>query len=174
MVDTIRTLTALATLLADNKSGQISPQDVRDLMVSLAQIVKESGGTEMTLGAVADNQYLRRSGTTVTGKDAARSKVSTYVGDGTLSQAITGVGFSPVYVRIWEQETVAQEISVVEATKNMIDDDGPASVLINATSVRVELNKIIAFGADGFTVDDAGVDAHPNKLNQIYNYLAIE
>ena len=173
MVDTVRTLTALATLLADNKSGQISPQDVRDLMVSLAQIFKESGGTEMTLGAVADNEYLRRSGTTVVGKDAARIKVSTYVGDGTLSKAITGVGFSPAYVRIWEHEVTAQNIEVVEATKNMIDDDGPASIVVKAASVRVELNKIIAFGTDGFTVDDDGIDAHPNKLNQIYNYMVI-
>ena len=36
MTDTVRTLTALQTLLADNTGGAISPQDLRDMMVSLA------------------------------------------------------------------------------------------------------------------------------------------
>jgi hypothetical protein len=35
VVDTIRTLGALQTILADNGSGQISAQDVRDLLVSV-------------------------------------------------------------------------------------------------------------------------------------------
>lgn len=34
MVDTIRTMAALQALLADNTSGDISPQDVRDFLVS--------------------------------------------------------------------------------------------------------------------------------------------
>ena len=34
MADTIRNLTALQTLLADNNTGLISPQDIRDLLVS--------------------------------------------------------------------------------------------------------------------------------------------
>lgn len=36
MADTQRTKSALATLLADNTSGDISPQDLRDLMESMA------------------------------------------------------------------------------------------------------------------------------------------
>lgn len=35
MPDTIRTLSALQTLLADNTAGDISPQDVRDMLVSV-------------------------------------------------------------------------------------------------------------------------------------------
>jgi hypothetical protein len=35
MVDTVRTLTALQTLLGDNLTGAISPQDLRDMLVSL-------------------------------------------------------------------------------------------------------------------------------------------
>lgn len=34
MVDTVRTITALQTLLADNTEGNISAQDIRDLLVS--------------------------------------------------------------------------------------------------------------------------------------------
>lgn len=36
MADTIRSIAALQTLLADNNSGDISPQDLRDMLVSLA------------------------------------------------------------------------------------------------------------------------------------------
>ncbi len=36
MVDTVRTLAALQTLLADNAAGDISPQDLRDMLVSQA------------------------------------------------------------------------------------------------------------------------------------------
>lgn len=36
MVDTVRTISALQTLLANNSTGEISPQDLRDMLVSLA------------------------------------------------------------------------------------------------------------------------------------------
>ena len=35
MADTKRTLAALQTILADNTDGDISPQDIRDLLVSV-------------------------------------------------------------------------------------------------------------------------------------------
>lgn len=35
MVDTVRTKAALQTLLADNTTGDISPQDLRDMLVSI-------------------------------------------------------------------------------------------------------------------------------------------
>lgn len=40
MVDTVRTITALQALLADNTSRDISPQDIRDMLVSLASRVE--------------------------------------------------------------------------------------------------------------------------------------
>ncbi|RYX78561.1 hypothetical protein EON76_05375 [bacterium] len=36
MVDTVRTISALKALLADNAAGDISPQDLRDVLVSVA------------------------------------------------------------------------------------------------------------------------------------------
>ena len=36
MVDTVRSLAAVVALLADNSAGDISPQDVRDMLVSLS------------------------------------------------------------------------------------------------------------------------------------------
>ena len=38
MADTLRTIAALQTLLADNTSGNISPQDLRDMLVSLGDM----------------------------------------------------------------------------------------------------------------------------------------
>ena len=48
MVDTARSLAALLVLLADNVSQDISPQDVRDLLVSLTQA---HGGLAITTPA---------------------------------------------------------------------------------------------------------------------------
>ncbi len=47
MADTVRTLAELQALLADNTSGQISPQDLRDLMVTTYTIAP---GTEALPG----------------------------------------------------------------------------------------------------------------------------
>ncbi len=41
MADTIRTISALQTILADNATGDISPQDVRDMLVSLANAYQQ-------------------------------------------------------------------------------------------------------------------------------------
>jgi hypothetical protein len=54
MSDTQRTLTALQTLLADNTVGAISPQDLRDLLVSAlggyTNISLQDGATPQTIG----------------------------------------------------------------------------------------------------------------------------
>lgn len=51
MADTIRTIASLQSLLADNTTGEISPQDLRDMLVSLSNIYQESyttGWEDMT------------------------------------------------------------------------------------------------------------------------------
>lgn len=55
MPDTLRTLSALQTLLADNTAGDISPQDVRDMLVSTYQLdysadVAVTGAVTATIG----------------------------------------------------------------------------------------------------------------------------
>lgn len=52
MPDTVRTLSALQTLLADNTAGDISPQDVRDMLVSTYQL-DYSADTSITGTATA-------------------------------------------------------------------------------------------------------------------------
>ena len=53
MVDTIRSISALQALLADNTSGDISPQDIRDMLVSLS--------ANTGWGAYNDTQYTEGS-----------------------------------------------------------------------------------------------------------------
>lgn len=50
MADTIRTLTALLALLADNTTGDISPQDIRDMLVSVHGVY---GGIYIADGSTA-------------------------------------------------------------------------------------------------------------------------
>lgn len=59
MVDTIRTLTALTTNLPDNTSGLILPQNIRDLLVSLAGgLVNGATATSGSSLTFATNQNL--------------------------------------------------------------------------------------------------------------------
>ncbi len=99
-----------------------------------------------------------------------------YTGDGTLSQAITGIGFTPAYVKIWNKETAPNiVVKIFETTKEILDDHA------NKMSIRQDdvvsgapetaVNAIISFDPDGFTVDDRGVDADPNTDGKTYNYI---
>lgn len=107
---------------------------------------------------------------------AARIKTGSYTGDGATSLAITGLGFAPKYVKIWLRQTVDTTVSsIFETTDTIVDDNaaGGAHAHKGAGGHQFNANQIIALGTDGFTVDDAGIDADPNKLNQVYNYLAM-
>ncbi len=45
MVDTVRTEAELLSLFADNSTGAISPQDLRDFVVSIGALISEKGVT---------------------------------------------------------------------------------------------------------------------------------
>ncbi len=110
------------------------------------------------------------------GDAAASIKTGSYTGDGATSQGITGVGFLPKYVKTWVREVTAGNSMVsYETTSDIIDDNAAGlTVRIGVSGTHsVQTNRIISLDADGFTVDDAGADSHPNQNSQIYNYLAI-
>ena len=109
----------------------------------------------------------------------ASMATGTYTGDGSTSQAITGVGFTVKMVYITEREVSsadAESKSVVWTSDVIVDDEG-SGMAINIDKgggvTETRTNAIIALGADGFTVDDAGGDGHPNRNAQVYNYWAI-
>jgi hypothetical protein len=71
MADTARTLTEILTLMADNTTGAISPQDIRDMIVSIAAANGRLsiGSSAATTIAVAGT-YYKAAGTTTPGGDS--------------------------------------------------------------------------------------------------------
>jgi len=104
----------------------------------------------------------------------ARIKYGTYTGDGAVSQAITGVGFAPQIVII-TLDGAGADSGVWFCTKQMAADECQEMISAGAATASIDkvADHIIALGTDGFTVDDGGADAHPNKNTQVYDYLAI-
>jgi len=105
-------------------------------------------------------------------KPISRIETGTYTGDGTTAQAITGVGFRPMYVVVWPHETTATQVGHSYKSDTMeaalcVDVD------LYGNTWKGASDRIISLDADGFTVDDAGADQHPNKLNQLYDYMAL-
>jgi hypothetical protein len=99
----------------------------------------------------------------------SQTVAGTYTGDGTTSQAITGLGFTPKYVRIWPVPTSGGATIVFEKT----DDMGVYAFYDDPDQYTSAADMIISLDADGFTVDDNAADANPNKNDQAYCYLAI-
>lgn len=100
-----------------------------------------------------------------------RIKTGTYTGDGTTSQAITGVGFQPKMLWIYEHHTVE---ATNPATVFMHDLFVEAGVYVFAGgNWYTRDDKILSLEPDGFTVSDEAGDAPPNKLNAVYDYLAL-
>lgn len=100
-------------------------------------------------------------------KLAADAKVSTgtYNGDGTVSQAIAGIGFQPRGVIIVGYDSngfMFLKTDTMPATGSWFN---------NSASTGTSTNGIIALGADGFTVDDNGIDVDPNKNGRTYYYM---
>ena len=102
------------------------------------------------------------------------SDTGTYTGDGELSQGITGIGFAPKYVKVWWRQTSATATYSYETTDTMVDDNASGMAFsdrgVPAGGMATYINAIISLDADGFTVDDAGGDEHPNKNTEVYNY----
>jgi len=100
-----------------------------------------------------------------------RIKLGTYTGDGSSAQAITGVGFTPKYVLIAEQETVTgTEIGLISKNDQLAGDGAFWDV---GSETKFYVNMIESIDSDGFTVNDYGVDIRPNKNGQVYTYLAL-
>lgn len=106
-----------------------------------------------------------------------RIKTGTYTGNGATSQAITGIGFQPKYVRIWLHNTAAGDQVIIEKSDQhattFADKITVESGADQHDEVKTVDDALISLDSDGFTVDDAGADSHPNKNTQAYCYLAI-
>lgn len=105
----------------------------------------------------------------------SRLATGTFSGDGSTSQGITGVGFPPKHVKTWPSSAAATAIAVIyETTDTLVDNSANGLSLkhLNTGGHDIVENAIISLDADGFTVDDDGIDSHPNASGQSYDYVA--
>lgn len=98
----------------------------------------------------------------------SRLKSGNYTGDGTEDQAITGVGFAPKWVWIWVDDAgsdTSWERAGWTVDKTFTQGAGGAH--------SFNTDEIISLDADGFSVDDAAGDSHPNTNTEVYYYIAL-
>lgn len=104
----------------------------------------------------------------------AKIQTLTYAGNGSTSYHID-TNIHPIYVRIVQRETVDTTDVTVFETWDKIIDDNVAGGCIRAMQdmQKFRTDNIISIEADGFTVDDAGVDSHPNMNGVVYNVFVL-
>jgi len=98
-----------------------------------------------------------------------RIKTGSYTGDGSEGLSITGIGFTPKVVIITHRPVDVANHYLLIKTDHAWGD----YCLRIYTSIQATANNINSIDPDGFTVDDAGVDAHPNRADQLYDYIVI-
>jgi len=105
-----------------------------------------------------------------------------YTGDGQATQAVTGLGFTPKYLRLdrryTSDQTAAQSKGAnVQAYTSLLDNNAAGMALTgnDATNefLTYTIDCIRSFDSDGFTVGDAGTSNHPNNNTTVYDFVAI-
>ena len=151
-------------------------------IVAGGMLVGTGSGTMGILAKGTGGYFLRvNAGATALEWASSTGQIATgtYTGDGSTDQGVTGVGFQPIYVKIWNRATSDGDIGYVfETTDDMVDDNAAGMAMktnytTSGAQDRFVTNAIITLDADGFSVDDAGSDAHPNTNGQVYTYLAM-
>ena len=101
----------------------------------------------------------------------------TYSGDTGTTHTITGVGFTPKFLQIWDYQTAAtstgNERDTWMATNSMVDNNaaGLCYKINEDGNVSFQIDMIRAVNADGFVVGDAA--GAPNVDGNTYEYYAI-
>ncbi len=147
---------------------------VAEIKVPMTQAEAEAGtGTRFSL---VSPQRIKQA---IDAGSQANIATGSYTGDGTTSQAITGVGFTVKEVQIWFRETTPANTlvtsKVVMTTDVIIDDDASGGSIQEggAAADAFQDDQINALGSDGFTVDDNAIDDHPNANLVVYNFRCL-
>ena len=148
--------------------------DYQNMMAIVSDGIGGNGG--------APAVYVRADGTaswTLAGT-LMQMATGSYTGDGATSQAITGLGFRPRLLYITQRLTTGQAMPDRSQawTSDVITDDSATGMAITMDTGAIpyetyESDAIVSLDSDGFTVDDAGADVHPNANTIVYNYWAI-
>jgi hypothetical protein len=118
---------------------------------------------------VSQQSFKNYTDSTVSGRNM-KYKSGTYTGDGGTSHALTGVGFKPTYLKIYNHLTSEAAGTIFEKVGT---GWGVYSYLYDSTPYTSTYDhRVLSLDADGFTVDDDSADLHPNKSGQVYDFLA--
>jgi hypothetical protein len=124
--------------------------------------------------------FWSNNGTFKNGETAriASATSGVYTGDGATSLAITGLGFFPSYVKIWEPGVTSAAVETFETTPQIVDDDATGLAFVQnftatGSQARLKDDAIITLAEGSFTVDDNGADEHPNKASTVYAYYVV-
>lgn len=109
-----------------------------------------------TLGALAASSEITSSGT-VTG---------TYTGDGGSSQAISGIGFQPKVVIVYENSSSAVLTGVFMKTSS-----DPTTWCVRISNGDIQDDRIRSLDSDGFTVGGTAAN-EANENTVVYTYKA--
>ena len=105
----------------------------------------------------------------VTPSGGAKFKTGTYTGNGNSTQAITGVGFQPKFVLIYDH-TLSGAPNLLFKT----DQDGLYAFYLwlygNNSNFNYATDVVVSLDADGFTVGNSGTIA--NTSGNVYTYIA--
>ena len=142
----------------------IQTGDLADESVTSAK-VKDGEIVNADVAAAAAIAYSKLA----TDPRIARVKAGTYTGDGTTSQAITGIGFEPKMVLIFEHHTSAATWD----RANVKITDMASNIAFQWHQHAYKTDEIVSLDSDGFTVDDKGANEAPNENNVVYDYVAI-
>lgn len=169
------TLVGKAT--TDTLTNKTLTSPVIDTGVSGTAILDEDNMASDSATQLATQQSIKAYvDAAVAGAGTAEIATGSYTGDGGTSQAITAVGFTPKYVKIWfRSATAGTNAAIWETTAEILDDDASGMSMMHSSTGAHTLDDdaIITLGADGFTVDDNGADSDPNKNGQAYNFMCI-
>lgn len=105
-----------------------------------------------------------------------RMATGSYTGDGAESQGITGVGFQVVTMMLAVRVTAAGGMSNrgwLHTWDTLIDNhaNGLSISWVGAEVYQYIQDAVISLDADGFTVDDAAADTHPNMNGVVYDFV---
>lgn len=146
MADTVRTLAALQTLLADNANGDISPQDLRDMLISLANTEDGGGGLGLPSYAALDAGRMREV-LTPTDVDAQHNTL-------TVAQIVAGI---VVHTSVTGGGTVTTDT----AANIVAGDSGVGALASDGQVIRCyyinDGDQTLTFaGGDSVTIADTG------------------
>lgn len=157
-------------LILSSVASAVNELTIANAATGNAPSIAVSGETNVDLELTpAGTGRLKENGVPV-----CRLKTGSYVGDGSTSKAITGVGFQPIYLRIWTSAADTASGAVAETSDNYMAQDAQGLALIHSSTgdITGQDNRILSLDSDGFTVSDDSADNFPNASGVSYRYVA--